>query len=281
MSSPAFALEHLEARRVLLDVLDALASHLDAIIIVGAQAVYLRTEDRLLGYQAFTTDADLVIDPARLGGMPPLADAMTLGGFLSSGEPGVWEARLTRPGMTGTIVVPVDLIVPEQAARGAGRRAARLPGEHGKTTTRKARGLEGALVDHSLLTVAALEPDDPRHHTVKVAGTAALLVAKLHKIGERLDAPGRLLAKDAGDIYRLLSQAEPAAMAANLEALLDHTLSAEPTGAALDYAAALFRTPRSPGIGLAIAALDGILPAPTITTFLTAYCQTLLQALGH
>jgi hypothetical protein len=183
--------------------------------------------------------------------------------------------------MTGPILVPIDLIVPERAAPSSGRRAARLPGEHGKTTARKARGLEGALVDHSPLLVAALEPDDSRHHTVEVAGVAALLVAKLHKLGDRLEAPGRLQAKDAGDIYRLVTHVEPAAMAAGLERLLGHPLAAEPTSAALTHAAGLFRTPRSPGIGLAITALAGVLPAPTVTTFLTAYCRTLLQILGR
>lgn len=36
---------YVEARRVLLDALEALSAHGDAIIVAGAQAVYLRTGD--------------------------------------------------------------------------------------------------------------------------------------------------------------------------------------------------------------------------------------------
>jgi hypothetical protein len=39
---------------------------------------------------------------------------------------------------------------------------------------------------------------------INVAGPAALLVAKLHKLGERKDAPHRLIDKHAYDVYRLL-----------------------------------------------------------------------------
>jgi hypothetical protein len=51
--------------------------------------------------------------------------------------------------------------------------------------------------------VAALAPGDDRVFTANVAGSAALLVAKLHKLGERQATPGRLVDKDAHDIYRL------------------------------------------------------------------------------
>jgi hypothetical protein len=40
-------IEHVEARRVLLDALTALTTHLDALVLVGAQAVYLRTAGRI------------------------------------------------------------------------------------------------------------------------------------------------------------------------------------------------------------------------------------------
>ena len=68
-------IEYVEARRVLLDAFDAMRAHLDALVLVGAQAVYLRSTGRLTGYQAFTTDADIVLDPAKLGSIPPLGKA--------------------------------------------------------------------------------------------------------------------------------------------------------------------------------------------------------------
>ena len=74
--------EYVEARRVLLDALTALRGQLDALVLVGAQAVYLRTAGRLPTYQPFTTDADIVLDPARVTDRPPLGPAMTEAGFV-------------------------------------------------------------------------------------------------------------------------------------------------------------------------------------------------------
>jgi len=51
-------------------------SHIDALVLVGAQAVYLRSEGRTAGYQAHTTDAEVMLDPAKLGPIPPLGLAM-------------------------------------------------------------------------------------------------------------------------------------------------------------------------------------------------------------
>lgn len=82
-------IEYVEARRVLLNALDALRDHLIAVVLVGAQAIYLRSEGRLVGYQAFATDADVVIDPAKLGPIPPLGRAMEDAGFVLTNEPGI------------------------------------------------------------------------------------------------------------------------------------------------------------------------------------------------
>lgn len=160
-ASSAPRIEYVEARRVLLDALNALRAHLDAVVLVGAQAVYLRTATRIEGYQPFTTDADVVLDPSLLGPIPPLGEAMLAGGFVLTHEPGIWVARFRRPGFDDEIVVPVDLIVPEELAPKAGRRAARLPGEHGKTTARLSPGLAGAVVDNGPLELVSLEGDDP------------------------------------------------------------------------------------------------------------------------
>jgi hypothetical protein len=162
MAGGAPRIEYIEARRVLLDALDALHSHLDAVILVGAQAVYLRTPGRIEGYQPFTTDADVVLDPTLLGPIPPLREVMEAAGFVLTDEPGIWEARVMRPGFDDELVVPVDLIVPEELAAKAGRRAARLPGEHGKTTARKSPGLAGAVVDNGPLELISLEGGDAR-----------------------------------------------------------------------------------------------------------------------
>lgn len=88
MPGGAPRIEYVEARRVLLDALDALRAHLGAVVLVGAQAVYLRTEGRTAGYQPFTTDADIVLDPTLLAAIPPLGDAMRNAGFVLTDEPG-------------------------------------------------------------------------------------------------------------------------------------------------------------------------------------------------
>lgn len=106
--------------------------------------------------------------------------------------------------LAGRMGIPVDLMVPESMSDPGGRRGGRLP-PHSKRATRRATGLEAAVVDHSPAEIAALEPGDRRSFTIEVAGPAALLVAKLHKLGDRdQDAPERLNDKDAHDVYRLL-----------------------------------------------------------------------------
>jgi hypothetical protein len=280
MAGEPVRIEYVEARRVLLDVLGAVQQHIGAVVLVGAQAVYLRTAGRMAGYQPFTTDADVALDPTLLGALPPLGDAMRSAGFVLTDEPGIWEAHITRPGFDDEIVVPVDLIVPEELAPKAGRRAARLPDEHGKATARKSPGLAGAVVDKSPIELAALEPADRRLVSVNVAGYGALLVAKLHKLGDRLVTPDRLDAKDAGDVYRLFDSVAAEDMAVIVRTLLDDGRSAATTAKALTYLGELFRAASSPGVALAVDALRTILPAPTVTAVLTAYSNELIEAFG-
>lgn len=280
MSADAPRIEYIEARRVLLDALDAMQPHLDAVVLVGAQAVYLRTAGRIEGYQPFTTDADVVVDPTLLGPIPPLGDAMRAAGFTLTDEPGVWEARLARPGLADDIVVPVDLIVPEELAPKAGRRSARLPGAHGKATARKSSGLAGAVVDNFPITISVLEDDDKRATRVNVASYGALLVAKLHKLGDRLATPQRLEAKDAGDVYRLFDVCVPDAMATTLRVLLDDERSSATTTKALAYLDELFLTLTAVGTSLAVDALRIVLPSATVTAATTAYVAELRRLLG-
>ena len=64
------------ARTVLLDALEALNEQRDAVVLVGAQAIYLHTGDAEIAVPAFTTDGDLVIEPARLKDEPRLVEAI-------------------------------------------------------------------------------------------------------------------------------------------------------------------------------------------------------------
>jgi len=69
--------------------------------------------------------------------------------------------------------------------------------------------LEPALVDHDPMVLLALEEGDERSTVLNVAGPAAMLVAKLIKLQERLDErraghSDRIKPKDVIDIFRLL-----------------------------------------------------------------------------
>ena len=58
MTTSAIPPEYVVARCVLLDALTALRTHLDAVVLVGAQAVYLHAGDADLAVAPTTTDAD-------------------------------------------------------------------------------------------------------------------------------------------------------------------------------------------------------------------------------
>ena len=73
---------YVRARTVLLDAADALADQLDAVVLVGAQAVYLHTGDADFATAEYTTDADFCVAPAALRDTPPLSDLLEARGFL-------------------------------------------------------------------------------------------------------------------------------------------------------------------------------------------------------
>lgn len=73
-----------EARRILLDALETLATHRASLVLVGAQAVYLRTEGVKLPYStSYTTDADLTVNPLALRDAPPIQDLMRAAGSMT------------------------------------------------------------------------------------------------------------------------------------------------------------------------------------------------------
>jgi len=150
---------YVRARAALLDTLDALEPHLDALVLVGAQAIYLHTSDANLAVAQYTTDADFSVSPGELSDTPLLGDLLTARGFLPREHPGGW---LSPDG------IYVDVMVPEALA-GPGSRGARL-GPHGKRAARRAKGLEGAAVDRERSVITALDPSDDRAIEMWIAG---------------------------------------------------------------------------------------------------------------
>jgi hypothetical protein len=131
---------------------------------------------------------------------------------------GIWVTRRPTPHHVQT-EIGVDLLVPESVSPGKGRRAAHLAG-HDRRAARKVVGLEGALVDVDRLQIGSLSEGDERVVDARVAGPAALLVAKLMKIRDRRET-SRQADKDALDIARLLRGVETLGFAERIRRLLE------------------------------------------------------------
>ena len=209
--------EYRQARTVLLDALDALGPHRDAVVLVGAQAVYLHTGDADFATAPTTTDADLALLPGRLATEPSVVDAMLAAGFIPGRQPGSW---------LGTGGIAVDLMVPEGLCGQGGKRSARLrPPHDDKNTARRTLGLEAAMVDNDVRVIPSLDEGDTRSFEIKVAGPAALVVSKVVKIAERRDHPHRLKPKDGLDVLRLLRTVDVVRLSDSLKALASDELS--------------------------------------------------------
>lgn len=263
------------ARSALLDALEALHEHRQAVVLIGAQAIYLHTGQAQVALAEVTKDSDLALDTRILADEPLIEQAMRAAGFSQdplSPQPGAW---------LNPVGIPVDLMVPEALAGGSGRRSVRMP-PHDKSAARRAIGLEAAVIDHTPMEVPALGLGDDRRYTVNVAGPAGLLVAKLHKLGERQDHdPGRLQDKDAHDVYRLFVAVPTDALAAALHGLLAEPLAGAVTRQALDNLRQLFAAgPEAAGAVMAGRAEEGVGEPATVAASVAALADDLLRALG-
>jgi len=261
-----------EARAALLDAIAALEAHKDSVILIGAQAIYLRTGRATFALAEATKDSDLAIDPRTLGEDPLLEEAMTNAGFILNPvnkQPGAWMSP------SG---IPVDLMVPEHLAGSGSRRGVRIP-PHSKHSARRATGLEAAIIDQSPMAVESLDGDG-QSAVINVAGPAALLVAKLHKLGERVETPDRLNDKDAHDIYRLLVATETRDLAKTVRLLLADELSHVATTQALTYLGQLFASPEALGSTMAGRAEEGVGQPETVSASVSFLAQDLLSAVA-
>lgn len=272
---------YVAARKVLLDALFALQPHRNAVIVAGAQAIYLHTGTNDIGIAPYTTDGDLAIDPSILGDEPELEATMRAAGFeilpQPKGQPGIWTASVIIEGEAQ--IVPIDLIVPEAVAPPGGRRSARIA-PHGTQAARRVEGLEAVLVDHAPVTIAALDSSDTRSITVEVAGLAAMLVAKAYKIRDRL-ADGntdRLSDKDAADVYRIMQVASPAELGATLRVLRANAVAGRVTETALGLMRDLFASRRGPAIAMAQRSLALAIDPDEIAAVCIAFTTAVLDA---
>ena len=277
------SVEYVAARRILLNAVVALHKHPDPVVLVGAQAIYVWTgsADFDVAVAPYTTDADLVLDPALLGENPQVDEVMVAAGFTRTDNPGRWVTQVS-VGKKDPLEVPVDLMVPEAVA-GKGSRSANLKGQ-AKNAARRARGLEAALVDNSRMLIKSLDPDDSRSAEVTVASPAALLIAKAHKLGERIAAedkrPDAVKPKDASDVYRLvLAEQTAVEVGRRLRELAEHEMAGSSVQEGMDHLRKLFSRRRQRGVELAVQALSaGGVPPATVEATLEAYFGPLFAA---
>jgi hypothetical protein len=265
-----------KARSVLLDALEALDKQRDAVVVVGAQAIYLRSGQAIVAIAEATKDGDLAVDPRELPGEPLLEEAMKAADFYENlnGQPGAW---LNRDG------IPVDLMVPDALSEGGkSHRGARIP-PHSNHATRRTVGLEATVIDNDVMPISSLDPGDGRTFNARVAGPAALLIAKIHKIYERRDQPDRLNDKDAHDIYRLLvATTDMAALAASFERLLSDPVSKVVTQQAIEWLPTLFADgPEAVGSVMAGRAEEGVGEPDVVSASVAALAADVLAVVGE
>lgn len=253
MVKTPLAQEYVKARDILIEALEALGSHREAIILVGAQAIYMQVGEGNFGVPPYTTDADLVLNPALVKTDPKLDQVLKAAGFMLDRS----EANAVGSWMKDDVAV--DLMVPASIG-GSGRRSARIDGQ-ARNIIRKTHGLEACLIDNDLMEVISFSDENQPTTSIKVAGPAGLMVAKLLKIEERTSQESsgqsnRVNNKDSLDIFRLLHY-EPTDLKNRLNKVINEPLSAQAAKQALDYFEKAFGHPDSIGCIMAADAARG------------------------
>lgn len=206
------------SRRLLIDVITALADHRDALTVLGAHAVIEVTQGLAdVPPDDSTRDGDLGVTPSLLLPFPKLAEVMESLGFEQEykDRPGIWSP-LSQRHLNIHARDTIDLIAPYAVSYEEGSRkptrAARVGG-HGKSSVSATRGTELTTVDRELVQLRSF--DDGPGVEAYVAGPSALLCAKAYKLHDRMDATElarnseRLRPKDFADVYRLMLAIEP------------------------------------------------------------------------
>ena len=262
---------YVKARAGLLDALEAMGPLRQAAVLVGAQAVYEHTrevDDRFAVAPA-TYDADLAFVPELLVDDPRIPDAMLQAGYVLGDQPGIYRREDN---------TEIDLLVPEIVGERPGRGASL--GIHGTRAARQVRGLEGVLVSRSGMVIGALSPEDHRSFDLQVAGPAALLVAKIHKLRDREESP-RLNNKDAFDVYRLLVAIQAQQLAEETATLLEDGRSRGVTAEALAEFAEFFGAESGTGTQLVVDHVGPLEDAAFIAGSAVALGQEFLDAVAE
>lgn len=149
---------------------------------------------------------------------------------------------------------------------------------HGSRVARRTTGLEPALVDNAAQAITSFDDADGRSHVVRVAGPAALLVAKVIKIEDRTEQPNRRQPKDGLDVLRLLRASETRPLAARLAQLASDPLAGEVTRAAMTVLASRAGRRDGPLAMLVALAVGGLADPSTATESLAVLIEDLLAS---
>lgn len=267
-----FNILYVEARRLLLDTLEVLGEQREAVIIVGAQAVYLHTGESEFAVAEYTTDADIALEPRLLKSNPLIEDAMAKAGLTRDPKDvGIWQRTQNIASLPTPVTVKVDLLVPE-ALSGRGSRSVEMP-PHSKFSARSVKGLEAVIADNLEIVVNSFEKTDTRSFKVKVAGPASLIVAKLFKINDRI-LTSRSSDKDALDLLRLLRKADMRELIKTFTRLMSDAIAGPVTAEAVNSIESLFGSIDGPGSQMAAAAA-----APEDPDMIAGSCTALFREL--
>jgi len=231
---------YVAARGVLLDALEALGEQREALILAGAQAIYIHTGAANLAVAEFTTDGDLVVVPDQLKVRPRLFEAMERAQFRSGVQPGSWLRDRTVAGIPTTI--PVDLL--------------------------------------SLMRLNALDDDRRLFEIQVAGPSALLVskLHKLADRSEEREAR-RLKDKDALDVLRLLRAIPTERLAQGLRKLGGSTVAGDVTREASSHLQTLFGTTTSAGTVMVIRATERLEDSSVMAASCVALSDDLLGAL--
>ncbi len=130
------------------------------------------------------------------------------------------------------------------------------------------------------MVVGALTPGDPRRIAVWVAGPAAFLVMKLHKIADHLGAGRALEAKDAYDVLRLLRDVSMDELAGRYSRILENPISGASARRGLELLRTLFGTSVASGSRMAADAAAGLIDPAVVAQSCAILARELLDQLS-
>lgn len=239
------------SRRAILNAVDVLAVHAESLTLVGAHAVLLRTMDLDVPRMP-TGDGDLGVTPGLVGDLPSIEALLTDAGYehRSTARPGLW-GREPYEEFDGSqsFREKIDLLAPHGLSGTTSRTRRGVPvlqPAHGKLAVGNVLGLELCAFNRSTMTIADLA-DPGLSAEIHVADIPALILAKGSKIGERLSEPGKgaVRDKDLGDLWRLMTVADPGETVLVIEHFVDHPEIGADVRQSVAWTAAVLRDPVS------------------------------------